>query len=171
MFKNTSIRFQLVMGFAGGVGLHIVTMLLIGLLLLQLTQDIKHINEKDLPNAMTADAMNLSRSEVQQFLTDVSATHDRAGYKEAEASAKRFQNGVDKFKQLYQQENDAPSLQQIEALETDFNKFYASGKVMAEAYIEKGMEAGNLLMKGNATTLVERFIKMIPIKFLVKNPQ
>ncbi|MBI5626924.1 MAG: hypothetical protein HY935_06995 [Nitrosomonadales bacterium] len=95
--------------------------------------------------------MDTSRSEVQQFLTDVSATHDRAGYREAEESAKRFLSGVEKFKQMYRQENDAHSLKQIESIEADFNKFYASGKVMAEAYIIKGMDAGNLLMKGSDT--------------------
>ena len=39
--------------------------------------------------------MDLSRSEVQQFLTDVAATHDRAAYTEAEESAKRFLGGVE----------------------------------------------------------------------------
>jgi len=149
MFKHTSVKLQLMVGFAGGVGLNILTMLLIGMLLVQLTTAIHQIDKKNLPNALTAAEMNLSRSEVQQFLTDVSATHDREGYKEAEAAAQQFRNGVEKFKQLYQHDNDPQKLQQINALEADFNRFYASGKVMAETYIEKGIEAGNVLMKGS----------------------
>jgi methyl-accepting chemotaxis protein len=152
MFKNTSIKFQLVVGFAGVVGLNILTMLVIGLLLLQLTTAINRIDKTNLPNALIAAEMNLSRSEVQQFLTDVSATHERDGYKEAEAAAQKFRQGVTKFKQIYQRENDTQKLQQINALEADFDRFYATGKVMAEAYIEQGIEAGNVLMKGTSTT-------------------
>ena len=152
MLIKASVKFQLVTGFAGGVALNILTMLVIGVLLVQLTTTINQIDKKNLPNAMTAAEMNLSRSEVQQFLTDVSATHEREGYKEAEVAAQQFHHGVEKFKQLYLSENDTQKLQQINALEADFNRFYASGKVMAETYIEKGIEAGNVLMKGTATT-------------------
>jgi methyl-accepting chemotaxis protein len=151
MFKNLTVKFQLVMGFGGGVLLHIGSMVIIGALLLQLTIDLNQINNKHLPNAITAAEMNLSRSEIQQFLTDVSATHDRAGYQEAEASAQRFRAGAEKFRQLYQRENDAQKLQQVNAMEADFNHLYTTGKTMAEVYIEQGIEAGNILMKGTAT--------------------
>ena len=151
MFKNLSIRLQIWIAFVSLTGVFAVTLMGVGGLLSSLTQDVTQINQITLPSVLTADEMDLSRSEVQQFLTDVSATHDRDGYKEAEASARRFQAGVDKFKQLYQRDNNTQSLRQIEAMEVDFNKFYASGKVMAEAYIEKGMEAGNVLMKGTAS--------------------
>ena len=148
MFRNLRIGVRLGIGFTTVVGLFAVTLLSVGMSLSHLTQDVRQINEKTLPYILVVDEMDVSRAEVQQFLTDVSATHDRAGYKEAEESAKRFLSGVEKFKQLYQRENDTQSLKQIEAIEVDFNKFYASGKVMAEAYIIKGMDAGNLLMKG-----------------------
>jgi len=114
----------------------------------KLTQDVNKINEETLPYILAVDEMDLSRSDVQQFLTDVSATHDTDGYQEAEESAKRFLNDVEKFKQLYRQTKDEQSLRQIEEIEKSFNRFYTSGKVMAEAYVKKGMEAGNLLMKG-----------------------
>lgn len=140
------------MGFAGGAGLNILTMIVIGMLLLQLTTAITTIDKTNLPNALIAAEMNLDRSEVQQFLTDVSATHEREGYKEAEAAAQKFHQGVTKFKQIYQRENDTQKLQQINTLEADFDRFYATGKVMAEAYIEQGIEAGNVLMKGTVTT-------------------
>jgi len=125
-----------------------VTLAAVGTALFSLTRDVRQINEKTLPFVMVADEMDLGRSEVQQFLTDVSATHDRAAYKEAEDSAKRFLSGVEKFKDLYRRENDIGNLKQIEEIEESFNKFYSSGKVMAEAYINSGIEAGNLLMKG-----------------------
>ena len=151
MFGNLRIGVRLGGGFAVVVGLFAVTLLTVGVALSHLTQNIRQINEETLPYILAVDEMDVSRSEVQQFLTDVSATHDRAGYMEAEASAKRFLGGVEKYRQMYRRENDAVSLKQIEAIEAAFNKFYANGKVMAEAYITKGMEAGNLLMKGSDT--------------------
>lgn len=152
MVKKLGIKAQIGISFAVVVGLFAVTLLVVWVLLSNLTQDVRQIAEKTLPNALVADEMNLSRSEVQQFLTDVSATHDRAGYKNAEASARRFHRGVEKFKQLYRHENDVQNLQKMELLEADFNKFYAVGSAMAKTYIDKGMEAGNLLMKGSDGT-------------------
>ncbi len=139
---------RLGLGFGTVVTMFVLTLLGIGVWLSELTRDAKQIDEETLPFIMVVDEMDLRRSEVQQFLTDVSATHDRAAFKEAEDSAKRFLSGVEKYKEMFRRENDMSSLKQVEDIETDFNKFYSSGKVMAEAYIEHGIEAGNLLMKG-----------------------
>jgi len=116
-----------------------------------LTKDVNQIKEETLPYVLIVEEMDLSRSEVQQFLTDVSATHDRAGYKESDEAAKRFLDGAAKFKQMYQRENDTKKLKQMEVIETRFNAFNAKGKEMAEAYITKGLDAGNILMKGSDT--------------------
>ena len=148
---NIKVGTRLGLCFGVVVLLFVATLLSVGISLTHLKQGIQQINDETLPFVMTVDEMDVSRAEVQQFLTDVAATHDRAGYSEAEKSAKRFQGGVDKFRQMYQRENDAQSLKQIAAIETDFNKFYASGKAMAETYITRGIDAGNLLMKGSGT--------------------
>ncbi len=148
MFKNISIGVRLGVSIGFVVVLFSATMFAVGTALFNLTNDVKQINEITLPYVMVADEMDLGRSEVQQFLTDVSATHDRAAYKEAEESANRFLNGTEKFKELYRRNNDTFNLKQIEDIEVSFNKFYNSGKVMAEAYINNGIDAGNLLMKG-----------------------
>ena len=102
--------------------------------------------------ALLADEMNLSRSDVQQFLTDVSATHDAEGFDAAEEAAQRFLKGVEKFRRAYQQEGNAGAIKDIEVIESSFNEMYAIGKVMAKAYVNEGMEAGNVLMKGTDTT-------------------
>ena len=149
MLGNLHIGTRLGSGFAIVVGIFAFILLIVGMSLSQLTRDVRQINEESLPYVLVVDEMNLSRSEVQQFLTDVSATHERAGFAEAEAAVNRFRSGAEKFRQMYQRENDAQSLKQIESIETNFNKFYDSGKVMAEAYITKGVDAGNMLMKGS----------------------
>jgi methyl-accepting chemotaxis protein len=150
MFSNLRVGTRITIAFSVVVAVFSLTLLRVGMSLSELTQDVRQINEKTLPFILVVDEMDLNRSDVQQFLTDVAATHERDGYKDAEEAAKHFLDGAEKYRQLFLRENDANSLKQIEAIEADFNKFYVSGKVMAEAYITSGMEAGNLLMKGTA---------------------
>ena len=150
MFNSLTIKSQIGLAFACLMGVFGLTFLLMGILLSQLTADVRQINQVTLPHVLVADEMDLARSEVQQFLTDVSATHDPEGYKDAETAAKTFHAGIQKFRQNYQ--GDAQRTQQVDRLENDFNRFYASGKSMAAAYLKDGMEAGNLLMKGSGTS-------------------
>jgi methyl-accepting chemotaxis protein len=152
MFKNPSVKTRLQLGFAVVSGLFLSILLVSGVGISGLAQDVQTINEKAMPNALLADEMNLSRSDVQQFLTDVSATHDIDGFAAAEEAAQRFLKGVEKFKHAYQQEGNAGGIKDIEVIESNFNEMYAIGKVMAKAYVDEGMEAGNALMKGTETT-------------------
>jgi methyl-accepting chemotaxis protein len=146
VFNNLSIKAQIGFAFAILTAVFGMTLLVLGGLLSHLNADVVQISTVTLPNALLADEMNLSRSDVQQFLTDVSATHDPDGYKDAEAASRTFHAGIQKFRVYYQ--GDEESLKRLAAMESHFDKFYAVGKAMAAAYIDKGMEAGNLLMKG-----------------------
>ncbi len=148
MFKNTSVKFRLALGFTLVCGVFIVAIAMASLSISALSGDLHKLRAQSLPNVLLVDAMNLSRSDVQQFLTDVSATHEDGGYKDAEEANQRFQKGVEKFRQIYQQQSNSESLNELARLEGDFNKFYAMGKTMAAAYMANGMEAGNVLMKG-----------------------
>ena len=152
MFKNSSVKIRLQLGFAVVSGLFLLILLVSGVGISGLAQDVQTINEKTMPNALLADEMNLSRSDVQQFLTDVSATHDTEGFDAAEEAAQRFLKGVEEFRQAYQQEGNAEGIKDIEVIESSFNEMYALGKVMAKAYVNEGMVAGNVLMKGTDTT-------------------
>jgi methyl-accepting chemotaxis protein len=148
MFGNMPIGVRLAAGFAIVAGLFVAVLLLVGFSLSRLIQDIKQIKEETLPYVLVVDEMDTARSEVQQWLTDVSATHNRDGYKEAGESAKHFLDGLRKFKEMYERENDTVSLKEINTVETDFNHFYSTGRAMAEAYLTKGLEDGNAMMEG-----------------------
>jgi methyl-accepting chemotaxis protein len=145
--KNIRIGVRLAASFAAVVGLFLVTLLVIGVSLDSVTKNIRQIKEVSLPYTLIIDQMDTSRSEVQQFLTDVSATHNREGYKDADISAQRFLVGVEKFKQELRKEGRLDRLKEMEEIESDFNRFYDMGKKMAEIYVTKGMEAGNVVME------------------------
>jgi len=148
MFENMKLGTKLGIGFAAVVLLFVATLLLVGVSFSNLMQDIKQIKEETLPYVLVVDDMNTRRVEVQNALTDVSATHNKDGFKEAEKSSQRFLDGAEKYKQMFQRENDAASLKKIEIIEADFKHFYATGKTMAETYIGQGMDAGNAVMEG-----------------------
>jgi methyl-accepting chemotaxis protein len=108
----------------------------------------KQAGEESIPYMLTANSMKFEVCQVQQFLSDASATKDEGSLKEAEASRARFMQYIQKFKDMYKKENDTKSLARIEELEKDFNSYGDDGKTMAEAYIKSGAEAGNKLMEG-----------------------
>lgn len=148
LLGHQSIGKRLAAGFAIVVAIFVVNLLLIGDAFMQLEEDTKQIRDETLPYILTVDEMDTARAEVQQWLTDVSATHNRDGYADAEAAAKIFQSGIDKYKKMYQQEGDTASLKKIDEMETSFKAFYKDGKAMAEIYITQGIEAGNVAMEG-----------------------
>ncbi len=148
MFNNFGVKWKLGIGFSAVVGLFIITLLVMWVAISSLANGVRRMNDESLPLVLAVDQMDLSRSEVQQFLTDVSATHDPDGYKDAEDSAQRFQSGINQFRELFTKNNDKDKIKELEALEEKFKTFYGGGKLMAQAYIRDGMEAGNLLMKG-----------------------
>ena len=148
MLNHLSIKARLSIAFAAIVALVILAFTIVAMYLNSLASDVRTINDETLQYVLAVDDMNLARSDVQQFLTDVSATHDPAGYKDAEDARARFKSDMDKFRARYQKAGDSASLKSLEDIDAAFNRFYDMGKRMAEAYIAQGMEAGNALMKG-----------------------
>jgi len=148
VLNHLSIKARLSIAFAAIVALVILAFAIVAMYLNSLASDVRTINDETLQYVLAVDDMNLARSDVQQFLTDVSATHDPAGYKDAEDARARFKSDMDKFRARYQKAGDSASLKSLEDIDAAFNRFYDMGKRMAEAYIAQGMEAGNALMKG-----------------------
>jgi len=149
MLKNLSLKTQLGLAFAAVVALFLATMVFIAQLVSHLEGGIRYLTEYDLPLVLAVDRMDLSRSEVQQFLTDVAATHDPAAYAEAESAAKAYADASQQARTILGQEKDSRHLQALDRMDADFKVFYASGRTMAEAYVRDGIEAGNRLMKGS----------------------
>ena len=148
MFKNLGISMRMLISVSVVVVLYAATFLVVGTSLSHLAQEAVQADGETIPNILLADKMIFSRLEVRQHLTDVSASHNPAGYRDAEESAKRFMSDAEKYKQLFRQRHDENKLQQIEAIETSFNRFYASGKIMAAAYLGNSIDAGNQLLQG-----------------------
>lgn len=110
-------------------------------------QAAQQIQRESLPFALTADEMVLDVTQVQQFLQDAAATHNRESFGEADKYAQEFKQNLAKFRVMFENEQDAEALKKLAAIDKSFDEFYELGKKMTEIYITKGIEAGNELME------------------------
>ncbi|WP_417666445.1 methyl-accepting chemotaxis protein [Roseibium sp.] len=89
--------------------------------------------------------------EVQQWLTDVSASRGAdgldEGYKLAEKYAKKFDEYSQKAHDLAVRQGYDKLAGEINLVRDRFVPFYALGKEMADVYVAEGPKAGNKLMK------------------------
>ena len=100
-----------------------------------------------LPLSLAAADMKLQAAQIQQWLTDVSATHNRDGYGDADEAVANFLKQKEKFQTFFEQNNDQASLRELATIEAAMHALYKDGKDMAEAYINSGLEAGNEIME------------------------
>ncbi len=147
MFKNIFISFKnrILLGFCS---LIIMMAVIIYVSLAQFSK-VQHntaeLNTTVMPLALAAEDMMVDVIQVQQFLTDVSATHNPEGYKDAEAAAADFKS---RKEQIFSS-GAVTSSQKEELAKIDlaFDQFYNQGKRMAAAYIDQGISAGNIIME------------------------
>ncbi len=101
--------------------------------------------EKNIPILNNAHRMKLAVVQVQQWLSDISATRGRDGlddgFNEAENNARIFHQLVDELVQL-----DTEGADRYRAMTPVFNAYYETGKKMAQSYIDTGPEGGNKMM-------------------------
>jgi methyl-accepting chemotaxis protein len=80
--------------------------------------------------------------QIQQFLTDVSATGESDGFKQAEENLKEAKANLAILQQLQ------PDLQTaIASIDSRLGQFNEVGVRMAQSYMDKGRDAGNAIMK------------------------
>ena len=88
--------------------------------------------------------------QVQQFLTDVSATRGLSGlddgWTEADKNAQAFQRDVQHAQDLAKSLNAQELATALAAVEAKFPAYYATGQKMARGYVDGGPEVGNQVM-------------------------
>jgi methyl-accepting chemotaxis protein len=100
--------------------------------------------------------------QVQQFISDISATRAQDGLddglQKAQENRDAFMQKADKFHQMYTAEKNSQAIAEIDAIRVRFDAYFDSGNKMAQAYINGGPAAGNKLMSafdGASETLQE----------------
>ncbi len=97
------------------------------------------------PVVALANEMELATTQVQQYLSDISATRGQDGledgFENAEENAKLFKESLKKFVLIKPEKAKF-----IKEYEENFDAYYLLGKKMAQIYIKDGPAAGNKLM-------------------------
>ena len=106
---------------------------------------------KDVADLLTkSKEVQISVIQVQQFLSDVSATRAQDGlndgFEEAEKHAKEFDTLATTVRKLAEKLEQPGIVSLVETARTDFAPYYENGTKMAHQYVEGGPSAGNKLM-------------------------
>ncbi|MCB1762554.1 MAG: methyl-accepting chemotaxis protein [Gammaproteobacteria bacterium] len=115
-------------------------------------------------------SMQIATIQIQQWLTDISATRGQDGlddgFDEAAKSASQFQDALRELQRI-----DKKSGADYEALLPVMEAYYATGKKMATAYIEGGAPAGNKIMAEFDTTAAAIYDRIDKINEQIVNNQ
>lgn len=131
------------------MGTILITVLIASFVLYQsnsfLLEKSTDISEKQISIIHHAHELKLSVIQVQQWLTDISATRGldglNDGFDEAEKNANKFKQLLNELIQL-----DDTHGQQYQTIQPAFDAYYSVGKKMAQAYVDEGPAGGNKLM-------------------------
>jgi len=101
--------------------------------------------ELDFPLLEHTHRIKLATVQVQQWLTDISATRGRDGLDDGFAEAERYA-GVFRETVAALLRLDPQHAARYRNLTPHFDAYYATGRRMAEAYVTSGTDAGNAMM-------------------------
>ena len=109
----------------------------------------QHAKDDNIRLTATAQQMRIDVIQIQQWLTDISATRAldglNDGFAKAENSYNSFMSGLNVFEQYYDG-RDAGMLKQVKELRGGVNFYYSTGRQMAQVYIDEGPVGGNKVM-------------------------
>jgi methyl-accepting chemotaxis protein len=150
MFKNLKIGRRLLVGFALPLVLFVAFGIWLQMSMGNISGHVRLVKNESVPFALKAKNMEKEVVQVQQWLTDISATRGldglNDGFKEAEASRDSFYRDLSAFEQMYGAEGDQQGIGEVLRIKASFDAYYATGVKMAQAYIGGGPAEGNKTM-------------------------
>jgi len=110
----------------------------------------EHVRNESVVFANIAQQMGKDVVQIQQWLTDISATRGLDGlddgFEEAQKSYESFLSGLEQFNEMFKEEDHTKGLNEISQLKIQIDAYYAMGQKMAQGYIDGGPEVGNKMM-------------------------
>ncbi len=151
MFKNLTIKGTMI------VVATIVTIVAVFSMAINY-YDLQSVNKKVLKQEkdilpISFELLNLQKNviQVQQWLTDISATRGAEGYDDGFTEAKNYfdltNKNIDKLIQLHKNNGHTNQVDNLNEIRSDISAFYEMGKKMANVYIKQGPTAGNKMME------------------------
>ncbi|QKF67877.1 MCP-domain signal transduction protein [Arcobacter venerupis] len=151
MFKNFSIKKILVLS---GILIFFVASINLVVNIFQLSSVENKVKEKEhdiLPSVFNFLELEKDVIQVQQWLTDVSATRAADGFSDGFDISKEYfikaNTLLDKMILEHKNKNESADVKELEEFKNNFNKFYEVGLKMANTYVKFGPEEGNKIME------------------------
>lgn len=111
----------------------------------------KGVRDVSAKYALLAKDLQFASVQVQQWLTDISATRGAEGFddgfQEAQTNADHFNQILVQFREHYSQTEALDRVQLTDTIQVAFDEYYQLGKQMAQCYIQEGPTAGNAFME------------------------
>ncbi|WP_368030828.1 hypothetical protein [Arcobacter sp. s6] len=150
MFKNISIKKILILSGIVIVLIASINFAITSISLSSIETKIKQKERNTLPTALNFLELQKDVIQVQQWLTDVSATRAYEGFDDGFDIAKEYFNAgntlLDNMISSHKSKNEEKLVKDLEDFKEDFKNFYNIGFKMANKYVEFGPEEGNKLM-------------------------
>lgn len=103
------------------------------------------------PHLSNFTEIKLDIIQIQQWLTDVSATRAAEGFDDGYSEAEKFYQDalkrIDYSRIEHEKYGEAKMVEMMAVLQKNLNDYYRVGKEMADAYVSDGPEAGNVMME------------------------
>ncbi len=149
---NLSIRARILLGFALPIVLFIGFTFWLSTQLSQVKQSMVTVEEEGVKYALLAAAMDKNVVQIQQFLSDVSATRGKDGlddgFKNAQENFDALNASLAEFEKHFQRMGDKAAAQRIQEIKTGAAHYFEVGQAMAKGYVAGGPEVGNKQMSG-----------------------
>ncbi|WP_193311126.1 methyl-accepting chemotaxis protein [Poseidonibacter ostreae] len=148
MLKNFSVKKLLI---SSGFIIILFSILNITLNISSLNKVEEKVNEKEyviLPKVFNFLELQKDVIQVQQWLTDVSATRAAPGYDDGYEIAKEYFIAGNKLldEMISTEKDESKLISELENFKVDFKNFYEIGVKMANTYVKDGHTQGNKLM-------------------------
>lgn len=115
---------------------------------------IKEMANTHFRTVVKADELKFNVVQVQQWLTDISATRAAKGFDDGFDKAQEYASNVEKIITELKALNPSYT-KELESIEESFKPYYETGIKMAQAYIDGGPTKGNLYMEDFDTNAEE----------------
>jgi methyl-accepting chemotaxis protein len=146
VLNHLSLKARLALAFASVVAIFLITLAVLAVNLVQLRDEVSTIRDESLPFMLLAEEMDAQRLDFQQALTDIAVTRDASKIAGADRAAKKFHDHAVNARAMLQRLNDRVNLDRLATIVADFQAVEVTGHRMADAYIKRGIEAGNVEM-------------------------
>lgn len=164
MLSNLKFKHKILLGFVVPFSILILSSVYLAVGISHVREDSQKIKNEDLKLAVAAQELRFDVAEVQQWLTDISATRGAEGFDDGYKKAEEYAIGVNKqldvFQKFYESKGNKKQVELVQKIRADFASYYNVGKEMADKYIKGGPAAGNAFM-GNFDKTAEQLDETI----------